>query len=131
MASRPRNPDQAPLPGSHEERAPLLQWIGLLLPAMAFFGHLEGAYVLVPWACTTGQEIWIHVTGIVSTVASALGTWAAWRTWVRAGRDVPGEGSGSLPRTRFLGAVGVGMGVIFTLILLMQWLAAFFIGVCQ
>jgi hypothetical protein len=50
---------------------------------------------------------------------------------MRAGREAPGEGSGSLPRTRFLGAVGVGMGVLFTLILCVQWIAAFFIGVCQ
>ncbi|MDB4881391.1 MAG: hypothetical protein JWL95_157, partial [Gemmatimonadetes bacterium] len=34
-------------------------------------------------------------------------------------------------RTRFMGEAGVGMGGIFMLILLVQWLAGFFLGSCQ
>lgn len=131
MAYRPHNADEAPLPGSHEERAPTLQWVGLLLPAAAFFTHLQIGYVLVPWACTTHQDIWVHVSGVASMLLSLIGTMAAWRTWMRAGREEPGCGAGALPRTRFLGATGFGMGAIFTLILTMQWVAAFFIGTCQ
>jgi hypothetical protein len=119
------------LNGSREERAPVLQWVGLLLPAASFFAHLQIGYVLVPWACTTHQDIWVHVAGIASTILAAIGTMAAWRTWMRAGREEPGEGEGALPRTRFLGAVGLGMGTIFTLILFAQWIAAFFIASCQ
>lgn len=109
----------------------MLQWIGLLLPAATFFAHLQIGYVLVPWACTTHQDIWVHVAGIASVCVAAGGTVAAWRTWMRGGREHPGEGEGTLPRTRFLGATGVGMGSIFTLVLFAQWIAAFFIGVCQ
>jgi hypothetical protein len=131
MAYRPHSADEARNPGSRQERAPVLQWIGLLLPAATFFAHLQIGYVLVPWSCTTHQDIWVHVVGIASVLLAAFGTLAAWRTWMRGGRESPGEGEGSLPRTRFLGAVGVGMGIIFTLILFAQWIAAFFIGVCQ
>ena len=131
MAFRPHEADEAPLPGSHEERAPVLQWVGLFLPAATFFAHLQIGYVLVPWACTTGQDFWVHVSGIVSVVLALGGTTAAWRTWMRAGREEPGAGAGALPRTGFLGATGAGMGAIFTLILFMQWIAAFFIGTCQ
>jgi hypothetical protein len=116
---------------SREERAPVLQWVGMLLPAATFFAHLQIGYVLVPWACTTHQDIWVHVAGIASMLIAAFGTMAAWRTWERAGREEPGEGGGALPRTRFLGAVGLGMGTIFTLILFAQWIAAFFISACQ
>jgi hypothetical protein len=128
---RPHDGDEAPVSGSREERAPVLQWIGLLLPAATFFAHLQVAYLLVPWACTTHQVVWVHVAGIASVVLAAYGTLAAWRSWMRAGREYPGEDGGVLPRTRFLGATGVGMGAIFTLILVAQWIAAFFIGVCQ
>jgi hypothetical protein len=131
MAYRPHDADEAPTPGSREERAPVLQWVGMLLPAATFFTHLQVGYVLIPWSCTMRQEIWIHVVGVASVILAALGTMAAWRTWMRGGHEVPGEGAGSLPRTRFLGAVGLGTGATFTLILFAQWIAAFFIGVCQ
>ena len=131
MSFRPRTADEAPMPGAREERAPVLQWVGLLLPAATFFAHLEIGYVLVPWACTMDQSIWLHVVGVLSVLLAIAGMLAAWSTWMRAGREVPGEGDGSLPRTRFLGAVGLGMGAIFTLILFVQWIAAFFIGVCK
>jgi hypothetical protein len=41
------------------------------------------------------------------------------------------EGPGALFRTRFMGDLGVGMSAVITLILLMQWIAGFFITVCQ
>jgi hypothetical protein len=131
MAFRPHDAGEAPLPGSHEEPAPVLQWVGLMLPPAVFFAHLQLGYVLVPWACTTGQTLWVHFTGIVSIALSVIGTSAAWRTWMRAGREVPGEDAGSLPRTRLLGAVGTGTGAIFTLILFAQWIAGYFIRACQ
>jgi hypothetical protein len=123
--------DDIRTPGSREERAPALQWVGFFLPPIVFFVHLEIGYNLIPWACTTQQDIWVHVVGIASVILSALGTFAGWITWMRAGRDEPGEGAGSLPRTRFVGAVSLGMNAVITLILLMQWVAAFFIGTCQ
>jgi hypothetical protein len=130
-SSRPRNADEAPLPGSKVEPAPVLEWVGLLLPAATFFAHLQIGYVLIPYACTTHQDIWVHVVGILAVVLSLAGNMAAWRTWMRAGREVPGEGPGTMAHTRFLGAVGLGMGAIFTLILIAQWIAGLFIGTCQ
>jgi hypothetical protein len=131
MAYRPHEADEAPLPGSREEPAPVLQWIGMLLPAAVFFAHLQIGYVLVPWSCTTDQFIWVHIVGVLSVILALAGTIAAWRAWMRAGREEPGEGPGALPRTRFLGAVGLGMGTLFTLILFAQWVAGLFIGPCQ
>jgi hypothetical protein len=116
---------------STQERAPVLQWIGLFLAPITFLLHLQLGYVLVPWSCTHRQDLWMHVAGIASVLLGAYGTWAAWRTWMRAGREAPGEGAGSLPRTRMLGACGAGMGAILTLILFAQWLSALFIGTCQ
>jgi hypothetical protein len=113
------------------EPAPVLQWVGLALAPLAFAAHLQIGYVLVPWACTTNGRVWIHVVGVASVLLAIAGTVAAWTTWMRAGREEPGEGGGSMPRTRFLGATGLGFSAMLVLILFAQWIAAFFIDVCQ
>ena len=123
--------------GEAREPAPVLQWLGFLLAPAVFFAHLELAYLLIPWACTTRQEYWMHVVGAVAVLLALAGVVAA---IVARGRTTdaephppghPLEGPGPLFRTRFLGDVGLGVGALLTLILFMQWLAGFFITVCQ
>jgi hypothetical protein len=125
--------------GSHEERAPVLQWVGFLLAPVAFFAHLEIAYLLIPWACARQAPIWPHLLGAAAVLVAAAGIGAAWLTRVRTRSDRntpqasghPVEGPGAIPRTRFLGDTGLGLSGLLTLILLMQFIAGFFITVCQ
>ena len=108
--------------------APVAQWVGLFLAPAAFAAHLQISYMLIRWACLRGADVWVHVVDVLAIVLAALGTVVAWRVW--AHHD-PGEGGGALPRTRFLGATGVGFSGMITLVLIGQWVAAFFIGTCQ
>ncbi len=119
------------------ERAGALQWVGFFLAPAVFFTHLEWAYVLLPWECTRKEEIWLHVLGLVAVLVSLVGVAAAWVTRARtpeAGEHPPGhpvEGPGAIFRTRFMADTGLGVSAMLTLILLMQWVAGFFITVCQ
>ena len=123
--------------GHGREPARVLQWIGFFFAPLVFFAHLEIAYVLIPWGCTKQTEFWQHAVGLIAVVLSLGGVAAAWIARARtsvAGEHPPGhpvEGPGALSRTRFLGDTGLGMSVLLTLILLMQWIAGFFINVCQ
>lgn len=146
MDNHPREP-RRPLPNERElrhevlghgrEPARVLQWLGFFLAPAAFFAHLQVAYVLVPWGCTVQSELWQHLVGFIAVVLSAAGVAAAWITRARAseaGEHPPGhpvEGPGAIFRTRFMGDTGLGMSAVITLILLMQWIAGFFITVCQ
>jgi hypothetical protein len=119
-------------PGHLEGPAPLAQWLGLLLAPAAFFVHLQTAYVLMLWACARGSgTLWIHVAGILAVVLGALGLWAAWLTWTRASGEEPGEGGGPVPRTRLLGAAGLGVSALMVLLIASQWLAVFLVPMCQ
>lgn len=131
MAAARDGAEDMPAEGSREERAPVLQWIGYGLAPLAFALHLEAAYVMVPWTCGGGSLLLFHLVGLASIIAAAIGTWAAWVTWRCAGRVEPGQGGGSLPRTRFMGATGVGTSAILTVILTAQWIAGFLISTCQ
>jgi hypothetical protein len=107
------------------------QWVGLLLAPAAFFAHLQGAYVLVPRACRYHADVWLHVVGVAGVLVAAAGAWTAWRVWEATGRHATTETGGPVPRSRFMGATGLGVSALLTLILLAQWVAAFFITPCQ
>ena len=111
--------------------APRAQWVGFFLAPAAFFVHLQLTYVLVPWACVRRGEPMIHLAGALSVVLAVIGALVAWRTWQRAGRADPGEGGGAMPRTRLLGVLGLGMSLMFALLLIGQWMTAFFLSPCQ
>jgi hypothetical protein len=131
MRTAADHPDDSPLLGSREERAPAMQWIGLFLAPAVFFAHLQITYVLVPWACVRHGEIWIHVAGVLSVLLAGAGTWAAWRVHARAANDQANDGAGAVPRTRFLGVTGLCISATFVLLLVAQWVAAFFLSPCQ
>jgi hypothetical protein len=117
--------------GSHEERAPALQWVGLFLAPATFFAHLQIAYVLVPWACVTRGHIWVHISGIVAILLALAGAWAGWIVHARAENAQSNEGAGAVPRTRFLGTTGLCTSGLFVLLLIAQWAAGFVISPCQ
>jgi hypothetical protein len=111
--------------------APRAQWVGLFLAPAAFFAHLQIRYVLVPWACATNGQLWIHVVDVLALVLALLGAFVAWRTWQLAGREQPGEAAGAVPRTRMMGVLGLGASLMFALVLLGQWMTTFFFSPCQ
>jgi hypothetical protein len=117
--------------GSYEERAPALQWIALFLAPAAFFVHLQVAYVLVPWACVTGGHVWVHVSAIVAIGLALAGTWAGWLVHARSENPQSNEGAGAVPRTRFMGTVGLCTSAVFALLLIAQLAAGFIISPCQ
>jgi hypothetical protein len=123
--------DAPRLLGSHEERAPLLQWVAVFLAPAAFFAHLQIAYVLVPWACVTRGQLWVHVSGLIAIVLALAGAWAGWLVHARAASGQENDGAGSVPRTRFLGTVGLCTSGLFVLLLVAQWAAGFVISPCQ
>jgi hypothetical protein len=106
------------------------QWAGLLLAPAAFFAHLQIGYVLVPRACRHHQDVWLHVVGVASVLLAAVGLAIAWRVW-QATHDAPGDAGGPAPRARFLGATRLGVSALLVLLLVAQWVAAFFISPCQ
>jgi hypothetical protein len=116
---------------SREERAPVLQWVGFFLAPAVFFAHLQISYVLVPWACTTHGDVWIQVVDVLSILLAGVGTAAAWRAHARAENEQPNEGGGAVPRTRFMGVVGICTSGMFVLLLVAQWVTTFYIGSCQ
>jgi hypothetical protein len=131
LAEQRKREEQASRAAHDAGPAPRAQWVGLFLAPAAFFTHLQVRYVLVPWACATNGALWIHVVDVLGLAIALLGAFAGWRTWERAGREEPSEAGGAMPRTRMMGVMGVGMSLMFALVLLGQWVTSFFFSPCQ
>lgn len=126
-----RESADSPLLGERPERAPKLQWVGVFLAPATFFAHLQIGYVLVPWSCAKHDVVWLHLVNLLAIVLAAFGAWAAWRVHARAEGAVDNDDAGTVPRTRFLGVIGLGMSGLFVLLLVAQAIEAINLSPCQ
>lgn len=106
-------------------------WTGVLVPPVAFLLNLEVAYALVPTACGARSVVLVHLVHLVSLGLAILGGVVAWRTWQRSGATWPGGEGGRISRTRFMAGLGALMGLLFTLVILAQWIPSFILDPCQ
>jgi hypothetical protein len=113
-----------------DERAPVSQWLALGIAPAVFAAHLQVGYALIPWSCTTGQHVWLHVVNVGAVVLSLCGTLIGRRV-ARRTADAPLDGGGAVPRTRFIGDLSVGVSALLTLILLAQSVASIVLSPCQ
>jgi hypothetical protein len=130
MEPGPVRVGEAEARAEQDERAPVLQWIALAIAPAAYALHLQIGYAMIPWACTTGQHVWLHLVNAAAVLVAAIGIVLGWRV-VRRNSDAPHDGGGAPPRTRFIGDVALGVGSLLTLILLAQWVAGFVLSPCQ
>jgi hypothetical protein len=107
------------------------QWFGLLAPPLAMLTNVSLGYALVPWSCAAESRVLLHAEIAVLVLISVAGGVVAHREWKRfGGGGEPDDAGGPGARTRFLGVLGIGSSVLFTLILLAQWLANAYLTPC-
>jgi hypothetical protein len=106
-------------------------WIGLLLPPIAFLLSLEVAYALVPGACSSRNELPVHLVHFICLVLALVGGLTAWRMWRATGATWSDEEGGPLARSRFMAGVGVFTGIMFALVIVAMWIPSFMLDPCQ
>jgi hypothetical protein len=106
-------------------------WVGLLLAPIAFLINLEVAYAFVPAACSTRNELPVHLTHLVCLMLTLVGLLTAWRSWKLTGSTWPGEEGDPLARSRFMAGVGLLVSAMFTLVIVAQWIPSLILDPCQ
>ena len=107
------------------------QWFGVLAPPLAMLTNVSLGFALVPWSCAAGSRVLLHAEIAALVVISVVAGVVAHREWKRFGGGGEADDAGGPgPRTRFLGVLGIGSSVLFTLILLGQWLANAYLSPC-
>jgi hypothetical protein len=106
-------------------------WIGLLLAPTAFLINLEVAYALVPAACSSRNQLPVHLVHLTCLLLAVIGLLTAWRSWNVAGATWPGDRGEPLARSRFMAGLGLLSSVLFALIIVAQWIPSFVLDPCQ
>ena len=128
MGTRDVRPEA--LPREHPPVSDVAQWTSVLGGPVAVALNLEVSYAMTDWACTSGNGWTLHVVHLLTLVMSVAAALLGRSLWIRAGRGWPDPGAGSVPRSRFVSALGALGGLVFPLVILAQWLAVIVTGPC-
>jgi hypothetical protein len=99
--------------------------MGLLLTPLLALAHLTVAYALVAPACARHNVWLLNSVAMTFLVAALLATYSAWlntRSNPRSGRAVP--------RAAFFAWVGTFTGILFTAVIITQWLTVWVLSPC-
>ena len=108
-----------------------LLWFGVFGGGVAWSLHLQSMYVLTQSACARHTMLPLHVTSVVMVSLSALAIVVSWRDWSRIGTDWPsGIEGGVSGRSRFLAVMGVFLNLLFTQVIICQWITVFYFRPC-
>jgi hypothetical protein len=106
-------------------------WCGLLLGPLAALSQLEANYALLLWACGAGREWPLHLVSLSAVFITLFAGLLSYRVWKRVGGSWDDEGPGTVPRARFMAAVGILISLVMFLVILAQWIPVFIYGSCQ
>ena len=108
-----------------------LLWFGVLGPAIAWSIYLAAMYALTQSACAHHSDLPLHIATVVMLAISLLGLVVAWRDFARLGSEWPSSREGGvIERSRFMSAIGLFLGAIFSLLIVCQWATVFFLRPC-
>jgi hypothetical protein len=113
------------------KRNAVAQWFGLLGGPLAMLANLQAQYALVPWACTHGRPLAIHIPPVLFLLVTGAAGAAALHEWRAGGGGRPGAESGVIARARFLGALGLATSAFFALTIVAMWFADAFLDSCD
>ena len=113
-------------------RGRLRLWLALGVPPVAWFAALNLAYFFVAWACMRENgELVLHAITLGGLAASAAAGVAAWGMLTDVEPKGQDDHDDRPSRTRFLSRLGLAGAIVFSLILVVQWLAILILEPCM
>ena len=117
-------------PREHPPVSDLALWTSVLGGPFLFLLNLEVNYVMVDWACNTGNDWALHVVHFVSFVLSAACALLGVMLLRRVRRSGPDTDRASDARSRLLATLGISSGTLFAVSVFAQWIGLMVLGTC-
>jgi hypothetical protein len=108
----------------------MLAWVAVLLGPIAWTVHLLVAYFLVPTTCDASLPWLLHLTTIVTAVASLAAVPLAWREMGRSAESRNSGNQGSMQARRFLGISGMALGLLFAAVVVLEGIPPVLLSPC-
>ena len=105
--------------------------IGLLAGPVAWLVQLQVSYMLVPWVCARGGQVVLHLVALAMVAVAAAGLGLAWRAALAARRVVGGGGAPGSEVRRFVAGCGVGLSLLFLLVIVASAIPNFILRACD
>ena len=118
-------------PREHPPVSDVALWTSVLTGPLVFLLNLEVSYVMVDWACSTGNGWSLHVAHAVSLLISVAAALLGRALWTRIGGGWPDRMDGSESRPHLLAALGTLGGAGFAISILAQWITVMVLGPCS
>lgn len=109
-------------PGRPRQGASPWLWLLALVPAAAWFVHLNVSYLLVPPSCRAEHHWWLVAVTVPPLVLTAVVTALSYRAWTNADRSAT---------DRAAGVTGVLMGCLFFIVIVVLGLANIVVDPCR
>ena len=118
-------------PNPAESPTSVALWSSVLGAPALWAIQLQVGYALAPATCHLGTRLPLYLLTLICITLALTGCALSYRDWKRAGGGSPDETDGGpIARLRFLGALGVIVGLTFAMVMLAQGLASFFFDPC-
>ena len=117
-------------PREHPPVSDLALWTSVLGGPFVFLLNLEVNYVMVDWACNTGNGWALHVVHFVSLVLAAGCALLGLALLRRVRADQPAGAAGSEARSRLLATLGILSGALCAVSVFAQWIPVMVLGTC-
>jgi hypothetical protein len=107
-------------------------WVGVLLPPAMWGLHLQFVYAASEQVCKGQLSLATLNVASACCVAAALGAgMLATGLWFASGRRWPSEErSDVIARRRFLSAEGMLSSLLFSIVVIGQWMSVFYLSPC-
>jgi hypothetical protein len=111
-------------------RETILLWISMIGAPVIWFLQFQLNYSLVLWACRNNKPYVLTASFAVFDLMCICVGLLALRNWRRYGRRWPGSGFSADARSGFMSLIGLLLSSLFTLVILAQMIATFFLSPC-
>ena len=111
-------------------RTSMALWFAVLGGPVAGLLNVMVNYPAVDRACVNDSSLILHILSACALVVAIAAGWTGWSLRGRAGKW-SSTAAGFLPRSRFMGTIGILTASVAVFAIILQWIPIFFIGACH